>query len=123
MFNLNSIILFSENPEELVDFYKKVLNDDVGWEGGDFKGFKVGVGFLTIGPHDKVRGKNLNPERIIFNLETEDVEREYERLVDIGVKVIAKPYSPGEDGDMMIATFEDIDGNYFQLVTPMKEDD
>lgn len=119
MFNLNSILLFSEDPEKLVEFYKKVLNEDPGWEGGDFKGFRVGGGYLTIGPHNKVRGKSSNPERIMLNFETDDVEREYERLKDIGVKVVAEPYSPGEDENGKIATFEDIDGNYFQLISPM----
>lgn len=120
MFNLNSILIFSENPERLVDFYKKVLDEEPGWEGGDFTGFKVGVGYLTIGPHDKVKGKNSNPERVMINFETDDVEREFRRLKDIGVKVIAEPYHPGEDEEGTIATFEDIDGNYFQLVSEMK---
>lgn len=119
MFNLNSILLFSENPEGLTNFYKKVLNDEPSWEGGDFKGFAIGTGYLTIGPHASVKGKNSNPERMMFNLETEDVEREFRRLKDIGVKVIAEPYHPGEDKGMTIATFEDVDGNYFQLATPM----
>lgn len=75
-------------------------------------------GFITIGPHDKVRGKNKNPERIMFNLETKDVKREFGRIKKIGAKVIAKPYHPGEAPDMMIATFADPDNNYFQLLTP-----
>ena len=120
MFNLNSVLVFSEDPEKLSEFYKKVLNEDPGWDEGEYKGFQVGVGFLTIGPHDKVKGKNPNPERILINFETEDVKREFDRLKDIGVKVISEPYNPGEDKDMTIATFEDIDGNYFQLMTPMK---
>jgi len=119
MFNLNSVLIFSEDPEKLSDFYKKVLNEDLGWDEGGYKGFKVGAGFLTIGPHEKVKGKNLTPERILINLETNDVKREFDRLKDIGVKVIAEPYNPGEDSEMTIATLEDIDGNYFQLTTPM----
>lgn len=120
MLNLNSIILFSETPSLLVEFYKKVLQKEIEWSGGEFVGFKVGGGFLVIGPHEKVRGKNTNPERIIFNLETDDVKSEYERLVSSGVKSVQAPYQPTEDSQMWIATLEDTDGNYFQLASPVE---
>lgn len=119
MLDFNSILIFSEHPQELVSFYKKVLSMEPGWEGGDFVGFKVGNGYITIGPHDKVKGKNSNPERLQFNLETTEVEKEFERIKKLGTTVIAKPYHPGEDSKAMLATFADPDGNYFQLVTPM----
>ena len=38
----------------------------------------------------------------------------------LGAKVIAEPYSMGEDQNFLIATLSDPDGNYFQLVSPMK---
>ena len=63
MLNLNSILVFSQNPESLVEFYKKVFQKDADWTGGDFTGFKVGDGMVVFGPHDKVHGKNTNPER------------------------------------------------------------
>jgi len=118
MLNFNSILLFSEDPKKLADFYKKILNVDSNMDEGDYFGFLVGNGYITIGLHDKVKGKNKNPERIMFNLETENVEDEYKRIEKLGAKVIAKPYHPMEDSDYSIATFEDPDGNYFQLVTP-----
>lgn len=119
MLDFNSILVFSENPKKLVDFYKKVLQKDPEWEGGDFSGFQAGTGFLTFGPHDKVKGTSKNPERIMFNFETNDVKGEFERISKLGAKVIAKPYKPDEDPDMWIATLADPDGNYFQLMTPM----
>lgn len=120
MLNFNSVLLFSEEPKKLVEFYKKVLGEDPGWTGGEFSGFKIGEGYLTIGPHDKVKGKNSNPERVMFNFETEDVAEEFKRIKDLGAEVIANPYNPDESADMLIATLADPDGNYFQLVTPMR---
>lgn len=119
MLNLNSILVFSENPTKLVDFYKKVLQKDPDWSGGDFQGFQVGDGSIAIGPHDKVQGKNTNPERMMFNLETSDVAGEFKRIEGLGATVITKPYQPGEEPTMWVATFADPDGNYFQLVSPM----
>ncbi len=73
MLNLNSLIVFSEDPAKLEEFYKKVFQKDPAWSGGGFSGFAVGTGYLMVGPHDKVEGKSANPERMIFNFETEDV--------------------------------------------------
>lgn len=120
MVNLNSVLLFSGNPKALVDFYKKVLARDTGWSGGDFAGFAVGSGNLVIGPHDKVHGKNQTPERLMMNFETADVAGEFARMKALGATVVAEPYHPGEAPEEWVATFADPDGNYFQLMSPMK---
>ena len=117
MLNFNSILLFSENPKKLADFYGKVFDKKPEMEDGGYTGFLVGSCFLNIGPHDKVKGKSSNPERIMFNFETDDVKGEFERIEKLGAKVIAKPYQMGE-WDGWIATLADPDGNYFQLMTP-----
>lgn len=121
MLNLNSVIIFSENPKKLADFYQKVLQKNPDWTGGNFVGFFAGSGGLIIGPHDKVHGKSTSPERIFFNFETDDVSGEFTRIKGLGANVIAVPYHPGEEPEMWLATLADCDGNYFQLATPMKK--
>jgi len=121
MLKFNSLLLFSEHPDKLAEFYKKVFKQDPGWEEGGYTGWKLGQGMFMVGPHDKVHGENKNPERMIVNFETEDVKKEFERIKKLGTKVIAEPYAPGEAEEMLLATFADPDGNYFQLATPMKE--
>lgn len=117
MLTFNSLLIFSENPKKLAEFYAKVFKVKAeDWGDSDWFGFNVGGGQIGIGPHDKVKGKNKNPERIMFNLTTEDVKDEFERIKELGVKVVAEPYQPMDN--MWIATFEDIDGNYFQLESP-----
>jgi len=121
MLNLDSFLLFSENPKVLVEFYKQVTGQDVMWTGGEFSGFKIGSSYMMIGPHSKVKGKNMNPERIMFNFSTEDVKREFERIKTLGATVIAEPYHPGEEPSMWLATFADPDGNYFQIGSKVTE--
>ena len=120
MLNFSSVLVFSEDPERLVEFYSKVFEKDPEWSGGDFSGWLVGNAALTIGPHDKVTGKNKSPERIMINLESNNVREEFERVKRLGTTVIAEPYHPGEEPDMWIATFEDPDGNYFQIMSPFE---
>lgn len=122
MLNFGSFFIFSENSEKLADFYQKVFAKDPDWNMEGYFGFMVGKTAVTIGQHDKVKGKNPNPERIMFNLETEEVEEEFKRIKSLGADIIAEPYHPGEDPKTTIATFADIDGNFFQLMTPWKEE-
>lgn len=117
MLNFNSILLSSENPKDMVEFYKKVLDKGPDMDEHGYTGFMVGSCFLTIGPHDKVHGKNNNPERCIFNFESADVKGEFERIKATGAEVIAEPYQMG-GMEGWIATFADPDGNYFQLLPP-----
>lgn len=120
MLNFNSILVFSEDPKKLSEFYKKIFEKDPEWNEGGYSAFQVGSGFITVGPHDKVKGKAANPERIMFNLETDDVQGEFDRIKGLGAEVIAEPYGPEEEPEGKIATFADPDGNYFQLMTPFK---
>lgn len=120
MLDFKSILIFSENPKALADFYTKVFDKKPEMSDSDWTGWLVGSGFISVGPHDKVTGKNTSPERIMFNLDSDDVEGEFERIKATGATVVAEPYHPGEMENMTIATFADPDGNYFQVVTPWK---
>lgn len=120
MLNFNSCLIFSETPDALAEFYGKVFELKPKWDMEGYKSYQVGGGFVTIGPHDKVRGKNINPERIMLNFETTEVLKDFERIKKLGAVVIAEPYHPNESPDDLIATFADSDGNIFQLGTPMR---
>ena len=119
MLNFSSILLFSEDPQKLAEFYKKVFEKDPDWDMEGYVGFLAGNTAITIGPHDKVKGKSPNPERIMLNFDTKDVPGEFERIKKLDAEVIAEPYQPDEN--TWIATFADPDGNYFQLTTPWEQ--
>jgi predicted enzyme related to lactoylglutathione lyase len=116
--NLIGILIGSEDPQRLTDYYTKIF-DKPGFEEGGYTGWQIGSGWLTIGPHDQVKGKNAQPGRVIWNIETPDVLGEFERFKAAGATVIREPYHPGEETEMWIATFADPDDNYFQLGSPM----
>jgi predicted enzyme related to lactoylglutathione lyase len=116
--NLNSILIGSEDPQRLAAYYTRLFGEP-GWNEGGFSGWQIGTGFITVGPHDQVKGANTAPGRVIWNIESADVRADYERLVAAGATVVQEPYHPGEVPDAWIATFADPDGNYFQLLSPM----
>jgi predicted enzyme related to lactoylglutathione lyase len=117
--NLNSILIGSEDPKALADFYTKLFGEP-GWDDGGYTGWQVGTGWMTVGPHDQVKGKNTQPGRILWNIETPDVKGDFEKFKAAGATVVQEPYNPGEGEDQgLIATFSDPDDNYFQLMSPM----
>ena len=116
--NLNSVMIGSQDPQTLATFYTNLFGEPE-WDDGGFTGWRVGGGGLMVGPHDEVSGKNAEPGRMMWNVESEDVQADFERLRGAGAIVVQEPYKPGDEGDMLIATLADPDGNYFQLVSPM----
>jgi predicted enzyme related to lactoylglutathione lyase len=117
--NLNSVLIGSEDPQRLVAYYTKLFGDPA-WDQGGYTGWQIGSGWITVGAHDQVKGKNPHPGRVIWNIETPDVKSEFDRFVEAGATVIQEPYTPGDEGDVgLIATLADPDDNYFQLMSPM----
>jgi predicted enzyme related to lactoylglutathione lyase len=117
--DLNSLLIGSEDPQRLVDYYTKLFGAPAMSDGG-YTGWQLGSGWLTVGPHDQVKGKNGHPGRLIWNIETTDVNGTFERFKAAGAIVVAEPYSFEGAPDSRIATLADPDDNYFQLMTPME---
>lgn len=114
----------THQPEKLAAFYEEVFGKPADMHDGTWYGWQVGNAFFSIGEHSEVTGKAKDPQRVIFNFETDNVKKEFERIQEIdGVSVVKEPYTMGEMENMWIATLSDPDGNYFQLMTPWEESD
>ena len=125
--NLNSILIGSEDPKRLADYYTKLFGEP-GWNEGGYTGWQIGSGAVTVGPHDQVTGSNAQPGRLIWNIETTDVQGDFDRMKAAGAIVVREPYAfempegevrEGASPPSSIATLADPDDNYFQLVSPM----
>jgi predicted enzyme related to lactoylglutathione lyase len=117
--NFNSILIGSDDPQRLVDYYTKLFGEPTMQDGG-YTGWLIGSGFVSVGAHSEVKGKNAHPGRLIWNIETPDVKAEFERMTAAGAIVVTEPYSFEGYPDSWIATLADPDDNYFQLMTPME---
>lgn len=117
MLNLNSLMVGSHQPKVMGEFYKKVFQKEADMADEQWYGWQVGSCFFGVGEHSEVKGKAKEPQRIILNLETKEVQTEFARIKALGATVVKEPY---EMQGAWIATFADPDGNYFQLMTPWK---
>lgn len=116
MLNFNNIMIGTHDPKRLAQFYGEVLDKKPDMEDGSWYGFSAGSTYLSIGEHSEVKGSAKEPQRIILNFETNEVEKEFERISKVeGVKIVKEPY---EMQGAWIATLADPDGNYFQLMSP-----
>lgn len=106
-------------PKQMAEFYEKVFGKKADMVDGEWSGWQVGANFVGIGRHGKMEGMTKEPGRIMFNLETQEVQEEFNRIKALGATVIKEPYQMGPG---YIATFADPDGNYFQLMSPWEEE-
>ena len=121
MLNFNSVLVGSNQPQVLTDFYSKVFGKKADFEQDGYAGWQVGGAFLTVGPHSEMTGTAKEPGRILLNFETAQVKEEFARIKGAGAKVVKEPYQmEGMGPNDWIATFADPDGNYFQLMSPME---
>ena len=119
--NLESLTLFTQNAKKLAGFYRDKVGLKIKFEAvmgeNDEEMYEMSVGKKSgfyIVDHSKVKGKNKQPERILFNLEVDNIKKEVTRLKKAKVKLVTNTYHI--EGYGYIATFADSDGNYFQLV-------
>lgn len=118
MLNLNSLMLGTTQLKVMADFYEKVFQKKPDMEQEGWYGWMVGSCFFGVGTHSQMNGVSKDPGRVMFNLETEQVKEEFERIKTFGATVIKEPY---QMESAWITTLADPDGNYFQLMSPWKE--
>jgi len=115
---MSGIMIGSDDPKRLADYYTKVFGKPEMDEGG-FSGWKIGEAWVTVAAHDQVKGKNNSPGRIMWNVETPELKSDFEKFKAAGATVVQEPYQPAPGEDMWVCTFSDPDNNYFQLMSPM----
>lgn len=117
--NLNSVLVGSEDPARLIEYYTRLFGKP-GMEDSGYAGWKIGDGWITVGPHSEVKGKNAQPGRIMLNIEGSDVKGDFAKLAAAGARVVREPYRmEGWPPETWVATLADPDDNYFQLVSPV----
>ncbi len=117
---IEAVLIGSGNAKALAEFYSEKVGVEIGEEyemGEDSSVFEMKVGDKSafyINSHSEVKGKATEPQRIIVNFEVDDIDEAVGNLDKAGVKKIQDKYHM--EGYGYVATFEDLDGNYFQLV-------
>jgi catechol 2,3-dioxygenase-like lactoylglutathione lyase family enzyme len=91
--------LFVQDIGKMVSFYRNIMEFETDWDGGLFSEFKTNSGPLSLFMYDRKafaeavgesyypsKGINLTIEIGIWLPKFSDVDKEYERLMTLGVK-------------------------------------
>ena len=89
--NFNSILIGTDDAARLIEYYSRLFGAPQ-MADETYAGWVIGGGFVGVGPHSEVTGKSLQPGRIIWNIESADVQGDFERLKAAGGIVIKDPY-------------------------------
>lgn len=119
--NISTILIWSEDFKKLAKWYEEKLDlksiEEINHpnDTGILFEFPNGKPWIWIGQHDKVRGKNKDCHRHMFNIEVDSVTKAYQSLLSKDVKFLAKPFK-APTFDKYFATFYDLDDNLIQLI-------
>lgn len=134
MFTGTMVLIWSENPDELMKFYRDILElkqegkTDVPAKDGieaDYRYtfFIVENGVkVWIGKHSDVKGISKEPVRIMHNLYTDEVEKWYKKVKNAGCKILCEPIkTPFYSAEVpwYVSTFLDPEGNAWQFMGPL----
>lgn len=98
---MKDVGIFVTDIEKMVTFYRDILNFSVEWDGGMFANLKKGndaLFFYDRADFAKAIGETCYPNKGInltmemyMHCETADVDKEYDRLKALDVKIICEP--------------------------------
>ena len=112
-----SVIIWSENPDKLAAWYKDTLDLKTGESTtlpNDYCiGFDFSPNYFSIGKHDKVSGKNIDPYRIMVGFDVDSVQAMYEKIKD-KVVVLFPPFL-APPGGFYCMTIEDPEKNIIKF--------
>jgi len=123
MFSHYRILIYSENPDELMKFYRDVLElkleqtldipNDYGYRFNVNNDFK-----LWIGKHSEIQGPAKEPFRHIFNLYVDSVSQWYEKIKDKTEIVSTPQLTPfaTDENPVYVSTFLDPEKNCWQFM-------
>ncbi len=107
---LGGLVLGSDDPERLSDWYRAAFTPSA----GPGTVLMVGGGRLIFDRRDDLGHSAREPGRILINFYVEDIEAVVARLQALGVTEWIRPVE--DFGPGLIATVKDPVGNYVQIV-------
>lgn len=108
------VIIWTDNLERMVAFYRDTLGLPVHSIHRDFAAFEIGGMRFSVGLHSEVHGRARDPYRMMAHLGTNDIQATYSRLQEAGIEFLRQPER--EEWGGWVATFYDPDGNLLQLL-------
>ncbi|KKL75716.1 hypothetical protein LCGC14_2052060, partial [marine sediment metagenome] len=86
---IHSVIIWTEDVNRLLPFYRDVLGLKPEIEAEGFVIFEASTGAqLALGAHSDVQGRSRDPYRVMVDFQVDDCQAAYQRLSKQGVEFI-----------------------------------
>ncbi|OEV05379.1 VOC family protein [Streptomyces oceani] len=114
---IGAIVLGSTNPERLWEWYRTAFAPEAKPEDGVLALELAGNTYLIFERRDDVAPGTAEPGRLLVNFDVTDIHAT-ERWLNQELSVRWVRPVTDMDGEAYLATLEDPDGNYVQIVQP-----
>lgn len=112
MLGLRTTIYKVGDIEKAIDWYTKVFQTAPYFNESYYVGFNIAGYELGLMPEEHPTTKKT--ESVISYWGVEDIQKEYQRIIDLGAIENEKPFNVG--GELMTATLKDPWGNVIGLI-------
>ncbi|MDT0346841.1 VOC family protein [Streptomyces litchfieldiae] len=119
--HLGGLVLGSTDPERLYEWYRAAFAPDAEKVSEPVLALQLGGTWLIFERRDDVAPRAAEPGRVLFNFEVDDIRAAEARLNELGARWIRPVTEPVPGEPVVLATVEDPDGNYPQLVQDISE--
>ena len=117
--SISATLIWSGDYQKLANWYREKLGlktiEELSHPKDTGIGLRVGKSYLWIGRHPKVKGKNKDQFRHMFNISVKSVGAAYKELKSKGVEFIAEPFK-APTFNKYFTTFYDLDRNVIQFI-------
>lgn len=112
MLGLRTTIYKVADIDKARDWYAKAFETEAYFNEPYYVGFNIKGYELGLQPEEETPAEK--PESVVSLWGVEDIEKEYQRLLDLGATENEKPFNVG--GELMTATVKDPWGNVIGLI-------
>jgi lactoylglutathione lyase len=112
MLGLRTCIYKVENINEAKAWYTKAFQTEPYFDEPFYVGFNIGGFELGLQPEENPT--DSKSENVLTYWGVEDIEKEYQRLLELGATTHEAPKNVG--GELMVATVKDLWGNLVGLI-------
>lgn len=114
--HLGGLVLGSTDPQRLYEWYRQAFAPEAEKAPSGMPGLELGGTYLVFEERDDVAATAAEPGRVLFTIVVDDIRAAEARISALGAHWVRPVTEPAPGEPILLATAEDPDGNYPQIL-------